>query len=152
MKRWLWMLVAAPALAAGDAPTLTVVVRETALKKSPQFYASTVATAKLGQRLASLASQGAWFKVASGAKTGWVHRSAVTERKYRVSASDDAVSETSADEITLAGKGFNPTVEGGYRKRRPKSNFAAVDDLAKSAVPEKDVLRFVREGGLGGAQ
>lgn len=150
MKRWLWMILAAPALATGDAPTLTVVVRETALKKTPQFYASTVGTARLGQRLASLDSQGAWFKVASGAKTGWVHRSAVTERKFRVSASDDSVSETTADEITLAGKGFNQSVEGSYRRKRPKSNFAAVDELARNAVPEKDVLRFVREGGLGG--
>ncbi len=152
MKRWLWIFLAAPALATGDAPVLTVLVRETPIRKSPQFYAASVATARLGDKLASIDGQAGWFRVVSGSKTGWVHQSAVTQRKVKLTASGGESSETTADEVTLAGKGFNESVEGSYRQKHPKSNFAAVESLLQTSVSEKDVLRFVHEGALGGAE
>lgn len=149
MRRWLWLLGLAGAAWAAE-PAVTVVVREAALKRNPQFYASTVATVRLGERLSSSGAQGAWLQVSGAGGSGWIHKSAVTQRRTRVSASDSEVTQTSAEEITLAGKGFNQQVEGSYKRKRPGSNFAAVNALERSAVPEEDVLRFVAEGGLGG--
>ena len=39
------------------------------------------------------------------------------------------VKQTSSDEAALAGKGFTPEVETGYRAKHPEMDFAQVDKV-----------------------
>lgn len=150
-KGWLFILAAALPAAAAALGTVTVVVKTAALKKRPQFYAPTVGSAALGEKLRSSGEQDGWFKVAEGEGYAWIHSSAVTEKKVSYgSASSVGSGGASAEEITLAGKGFNSQVEGSYRSKHPGANFAAVDAMEREKVSEEEALRFLKEGGLGG--
>lgn len=150
-KGWLFALLWALPVTAAAVGTVTVVVKTAAIKKRPQFFAPTVGTASLGQKLASKGEQDGWFSVASGEGGGWIHSSAVTEKRVRYgSAGSVGAGDTTAEEVSLAGKGFNSQVEGSYKRKNPGSNFAAVDSMEAAKVSEEDALKFLRDGGLGG--
>ncbi len=152
MRQWLFALLAALPATAAALGTVTVVVKTAALKKRPQFYAPTVGTARLGEKLRSTGEQDGWFKVASGDDgSAWIHSSAVTEKRVRYgSAGSVGSGDTSAEEVSLAGKGFNSQVEGSYKKQHPGSNFAALDAMEAAKVSDDEALRFLRAGGLAG--
>lgn len=144
------LLLAAAALpAAALAATVTVLVQETPVRKKPQFFAPSAGSARLGQRFEAEGPENGWYKV----ERGWIHASAVTAK--RVKASGGSVGGgASAEEVTLAGKGFNAQVEKAYAKDA-SADFGGVDAMERRAADEAEVLRFMREGGLlpaGGAQ
>ncbi len=144
------LLAAAATLTASvaAAATLTVLVQETTLRKRPQFFAPAAGTARLGQTFQAEAPEGGWYKVAGG----YLHSSAVTAKKVKVGGGEVAGS-ASAEEVTLAGKGFNAQVEKSYGGKNAGANFRAVDAMERRSVSESAVLEFMRAGGLlGGAQ
>ena len=133
--------------------TVTVLVQETAVRRKPQFFAPSVGTARLGQRFEGEGPEAGWYKV-SAPLAGYLHASAVTAKKVRLSAGDAVESSASAEEVTLAGKGFNAQVEKSYAKSAD-ADFAGVDKMERRSVPEPEVLEFLRAGGLrpeGGAR
>ena len=69
-------------------------------------------------------------------------------RTFAASGRGAASGRTSADEVSLAGKGFNPQVEAGYRKSGKNLNYTAVDEILKYTVSEKSLETFVLQGGL----
>ena len=150
MRRWLSLgfaalLIAGAALAAAE--TVTVIVRKTSIRRDRQFYAPTVAEADLGASFTVLAREKGWVKVGTKSGEGWLHESAVTVKK--VAASSQGPGAAVADEdITLAGKGFNPQVESEYRKKNPEADFDAVDRMERLEPGEKAVASFMREGNL----
>lgn len=145
------VLLALPLLAA--VTTITVTVKESRVRATPASYGKTVGTVTLGQKLAVQESKNDWYKVTVGGATGWLHRSAVTTKKVDIGASGSTgTGKVSSDEVTLAGKGFNPQVESEYRKRHPGANFAAVDEMEKMRISEDEVRRFVEAGEKGGAR
>ena len=58
------------------------------------------------------------------------------------------VKETSSDEVALAGKGFTPEVESGYRSKHPEMNFAQVDTIEGFKVDPAALQTFIKEGDL----
>lgn len=134
--------------AAAIAATVTVLVQETAVRKKPQFYAPSAATARLGQTFEAEGPENGWYKTSRG----YIHGSAVTAKKVKVGG-DSVGGGASAEEVTLAGKGFNAQVEKQYAKDG-KGDFGAVDSMERRGYGEETVLQFMREGGLlpGGAQ
>jgi uncharacterized protein YraI len=144
-------LVALPLLAA--ATIVTVTVKESRLRATPASYAKPVGTVSYGQKLEVAETKQDWYRVSAAGTSGWLHRSAVTTKKVNLGKSGSiGTSRVSSDEVTLAGKGFNPQVEAEYRKRHPGSNFAAVDAMEKLRVPEEEVHKFVEAGQSGGAR
>lgn len=151
MKRALPAVLAALVLAgaaATAAETVTVVVRKTSVRRDRQFYAPTVAEADLGDSFTALAREKGWVKVGTGSGEGWLHESAVTARKVAPSAEGPAGGAVDARDVALAGKGFTPQVEGEYRKKNPKDDFAAVDRMEKLGADEAAVAAFLAEGNL----
>jgi hypothetical protein len=144
-KSTFWLALAAAALAASAAvaATITVLVQQTAVRKRPQFFAPAVAAAKLGQTFDAQGPDGGWYKTAEG----YIHESAVSAKKVHLSAGSAVGGSATADEVTLAGKGFNSQVEKSY-KQGTTANFAAVDAMERRSVPEPSVLQFLRAGGL----
>jgi len=130
------------------AETVTVVVKKTSVRRDRQFYAPAVAEATLGQSFAVLAREKGWVRVRSGGGEGWLHESAVTERKVAVSSQGPAGGKVDAQDVALAGKGFNPQVESEYRRKNPQADFAAVDRMEQLGASDKALASFVVEGNL----
>ena len=58
------------------------------------------------------------------------------------------VQQTSSDEVALAGKGFTPEVETGYRAKHPEMDFAQVDKIESYKVDPATLQTFIKEGDL----
>ena len=58
------------------------------------------------------------------------------------------VKQTSSDEVALAGKGFTPEVESGYRSKHPEMDFAQVDKIEGFKVEPASLQAFIKEGDL----
>ncbi|MBI4059935.1 MAG: hypothetical protein HY403_00745 [Elusimicrobia bacterium] len=138
------VLAACLSSAAASAATVTVLVQETALRKRAQSYAPSVGTARLGQKFETLGREAGFYKTSSG----YLHSSAVTERKLRFGSADAVGGGASAEEITLAGKGFNAQVEKSYGEKNAAANFPAVNAMERRAVDEDALFDFLRAGGL----
>lgn len=150
--RLLFALAACLSASAALAATVTVLVQETALRKRAQSYAPSVGTARLGQKYETSGLESGFYKT----KAGYIHSSAVTERKVRLGSADSVSGGTSTEEITLAGKGFNAQVEKAYGdKNGAEVNFSAVNAMERRSVSEAALFDFLRAGGLlpeGGAK
>lgn len=147
MKRTILLgAVLALSAAAAYASTVTVLVQETALRKRAQSYSPSVGVARLGQKFESLGVEAGFHKTASG----YIHSSAVTTRKAGLSGGDGVGGSATADEVTLAGKGFNAQVEKSYGQKNGSVNFAAVNAMERRSVPEAELFDFLRAGGLMG--
>jgi len=141
-------LMALLAGAAAFAEQVHVQIANARLKKSPQWFAATVAEPSLGAPLEVVKLTGDWYKVQAGETAGWIHKSAVSAKKLKKSkASSVGSTKTSADDITLAGKGFN-TLEADYRKSGESVNLEAIDALEARSVDEAKLLLFLRQGAL----
>lgn len=143
MNRFLLALALALTAAAAYASTITVLVQQTALRKRPQSYSPSVGTAKLGQKFESSGLETGFHKTSSG----YIHSSAVTERKVKLGSADSVGGSASSEEVTLAGKGFNAQVEKSYGEKNA-ANFAAVNAMERRSVGEAELFAFLRAGGL----
>jgi hypothetical protein len=56
--------------------------------------------------------------------------------------------QTSSDEAALAGKGFTPEVESGYRAKHPEMDFGQVDKVESFKVDPATLQAFIKEGDL----
>ena len=132
------------------AETLIVKVKSTYLRKEPLFYSQTVAPLQAGQRLEKISSQGSWLKVkTSSGLVGWVHSSAVQQKRFTLLAMDKRLkTETSADEVALAAKGFNKQVEEKYRARHKNLNYTWVERMLRFKLTPAQIREFLKEGKL----
>lgn len=139
------------------AETLVVKVQSTYVRKDPKFYSSPLATLAAGESVTQLSSQAGWFKVrTSQGVEGWIHSSAVQTGKLKVASMDRSVqTAATADEVALAGKGFNKQVEDEYKSRNKGLNFGEVDRMLKIKVSPDELRQFLMDGKLaefGGAR
>jgi SH3-like domain-containing protein len=150
-SRWLVLAVLVlAAAAAGAAPgSMSVTVRETQARATPSFLGAVVAVVAYGDVLNILEEQRDWLRVSlPGGKQGWVHRSALTEKRIALAAgSETAQTGASGDEVALAGKGFSKEVEAQY-KAENQLDYTWVDRMEGFVVSPEQVAAFVRAGGL----
>ena len=150
---------------AGRAPsadrpvTMSVQVRAGQLRSSNSFLGTIVADLHYGDRVAVLEAQGAWRQVrtADGSATGWIHESALTEKRIKLQAGEeDAEVAASSGELALAGKGFNSKVEAEFKNKNKDIDFTWVDKMEAYTVSAKQAQAFFKTGGVapskGGAQ
>jgi SH3-like domain-containing protein len=132
------------------AATLNVAVKESPQRATATPFGRVLANLRYGTQVEVLERQGAWVRVkAAGAGSGWVHASALSEKRLALQSGKGAVkSGASAEELTLAGKGFNAQVEGEYRQRNRDLNYQWVERMESTVIPTEDLQRFVREGRL----
>lgn len=133
------------------AKSFVVKIKITHLREAPQFYAQSLAVLKNGESVEQLEVQGSWIKVKSSqGLTGWVHISAVKPKQFALlQVADSLKTETSADEVALAGKGFNKQVEGKYKARNPNISFAMVDKMLEIDISSSEIKSFLKRGRLG---
>jgi hypothetical protein len=131
------------------AQTLKVTVKTTKLRNRPKFYAASVATLEFGDSIQKLDQQGDWIQgMTTTGLQGWVHQSAVEKPSFSLTARRTEGTGTSADEVALAGKGFNEQVEQEYRKTSDL-DYTWVDRMAQMKISESEMERFLKEGKLG---
>ncbi len=133
------------------AETLMVKVQTTHLRKEPKFYASTIAVLKAGEMVEKISAANGWYKVrTTKGAVGWLHSSAVQTGKFELAAMDKSLTtKATADEIALAGKGFNKQVEESYKSKHGEANFAGVDRMLKVKISQSQLLKFLKDGKLG---
>jgi uncharacterized protein YgiM (DUF1202 family) len=132
------------------AETLMIKVQSTHLRKEPKFYASTIAVLEAGEVVEKISTANGWYQVRTAQGTvGWLHSSAVQTGSFNLAATDRTLeAKATADEIALAGKGFNKQVEESYKAKNSEANFAAVDRMLKIKVSRDQLLKFLKEGML----
>jgi hypothetical protein len=150
-------LTALIAFAAGQA-LRSVQVKEGQVRSAPSFLSSIIARLAYGDQVQLLAEQNGWAKVSIAGKVpeGWMHSSALSEKKIVVKAGAQNVDQTaSSDEVALAGKGFNADVEKEFKSKRKDVNYAYIDQMEKLLVTPAQMQEFVKVGALvpeGGAK
>jgi uncharacterized protein YgiM (DUF1202 family) len=145
-----WMLILLLLAGVLLAQTVTIMVKDTKVRSSPKFYASSIYSAKRGEQLTKVATQQDWYQVKTPAgKIGWVHASAVETKKLKLSSGQWVETEASPQEVALAGKGFNQEVETQYRQNHPDLDFTWVDRMERMEIPEGEMVAFLKEGKLG---
>ena len=136
---------------------LYVQVQSSKLRQAPQQWAPAVSDVSYGDRLTVLERQAYWLKVRTAEENqdsiaeGFLHSSAVTERKVVLSSSSEVLLNTRVDEqdVYLAGKGFNDEVVTAHAKEEPEANYNGVDAMAKQPRPEGlSLLNFIELGKL----
>ncbi len=155
----LWVLLlllvgSLTALSPGMAETLKVERANTQLYQSPNFGSTTLGTVPPGADVAVMSRSGDWTQVDYQGKTGWLHETAFPQASGTSGMhlpgllTGGPVRETKSDEVALAGKGFTPEVEAGYRQKNPGLNYAQVDEVERFEVNPTQLAAFTREGGL----
>lgn len=137
--------------AAAPGENVYVAIKQSELKEGKGAFDKVITRLPYGTELYIKEATGKWFKVETteGKKlTGWVPVSSVTSRKIVASKSGKKVS-ASADEIALAGKGFNSQVEEEYKTNK-KLDYSKVDEMEKFVLPDAEIKKFVVEGKLKG--
>lgn len=131
------------------AETVTVSVRESAIRADCRFFSPVRAKVRSSDQLTVTAKNGDWYKVAGKGVNGCIHKSAVQTRSYFFSGeSGSGKSSASENEVSLAGKGFNPQVESAYRAKNSDLDFSLVDSVQQYQVTDDSLKRFMEAGGL----
>lgn len=152
MHKVIWITAILLLLLAGGAAaaTLSVAVKQSPLRATANPFGRTLTTLRYGTQVDVLERQGAWVRVKSVAGSGWLHGTALSEKRLALQAGQKSVQGgASAEELTLAGKGFNAQVEGEYRQRNRELDYRWIERMEGIVVAPEELQRFQREGRLG---
>jgi len=120
----------------------------------PDFGSAPIGSVPVGAEVNVERQAGDWYKVEYEGKTGWINRqafpAAAAPSKFSLGGllTGTPVKQTSSDEVALAGKGFTPEVESGYRSKHPEMDFATVDKIESFKVDPGTLQKFIQEGDL----
>ncbi len=152
---WWLLLLCMAALLAGSGPgmaeTLKVERADMQLYQDPNFASPSLGPVPVGAEVSVLSRSGDWVQVNYQGKTGWLHKLAFPQGpgvSLPGLLTGGPVRETKSDEVALAGKGFTPEVEAGYRQKNPSLNYAQVDQIETFRVNPGQLAAFIQEGGL----
>ena len=128
----------------------SVQVRSAIIRDRPSFLSRVVDEAHYGDRLQIAREQGPWVEVKNADRLlGWMHVSALTRKRIVMKAGDDDIhSNVSVEEVALAGKGFNSSVEARYRERHGNDGFSWIDHLETIRFSSKELAEFLDTGGV----
>ena len=126
--------------------TMYVAVRTVDLKSSTGFFAAKTGQLEYGAQVTVLQVNGKWSQVRSSANaslSGWTSTTNLSARRVLGGSTTSA----SANEVALAGKGFNQEVETVYRSEH-NLNYADVDRTEAQLVDGQVLRTFLVEGRL----
>lgn len=137
------------ATAAHAARQLSVQVREVPVKAQANYLSATVGTLGYGTPIEVSGEEGNWYQISQ--PRGFIPKNAAGTAKASVDAGKGyAAKGVSHDETALAGKGFNPQVEGQYKKDNSQlaAAYAQVDRVERMTVPTGELNQFIASGKL----
>jgi SH3-like domain-containing protein len=116
------------------------------VKSSAGFFADILGTLAYGAPVSVLREYGKWAQIESSEPpevSGWVPAASLTSKHIIADSSTSA----SANEIALAGKGFNQEVENVYRQNGAL-DYDAVDAMEEIRISNRQLFSFLQEGRL----
>ncbi|MFA4875035.1 MAG: SH3 domain-containing protein [bacterium] len=137
------------ASAAHAAKQLSVQVREVPVKAQANYMSATVGTLPYGAGVEVTGEDGNWYQISQ--PHGFIPKNATGTAKPSVDAGKNyAAKGVSHDETALAGKGFNPQVEGQYKKDNAQlaAAYAQVDRMERTTVSQGELNQFIASGKL----
>ena len=148
-KFWIILVGALMLASVAVGATMKVITQEAMIRKDKRFFAPVVVRVPYGEMIQELEREGDWLRVSYQGKQGWLHISAVQEQKFSLSSlAGERAQETTHEEVSLAGKGFTPEVENGFRSKNPKMRYDLVDQVQSYKVAEQQLQAFIRSGNL----
>jgi uncharacterized protein YgiM (DUF1202 family) len=154
MKRFIIVVIFSLALISTAAAqsmtgkTMYVTAKTVDLKSSTAFFSDVKGTLEYGDQVTVLQEYGRWAEVRAVEKqnlSGWVATANLTSK--RLLSGGSGTTSASANELALAGKGFNQEVENSY-KANGNLNYDAIDAIEKEEVPNRELYNFLLEGHL----
>ncbi|KWT91060.1 hypothetical protein [Candidatus Magnetominusculus xianensis] len=140
------ILLLVPALVYSE--TMQVITKENAVRADCNFYSAVKAMVKYADTLEIVSTKGDWYMVKFGDKSGCIHKTALNKTAVALAKTEGGKHTASKDEVSLAGKGFNPQVEDAYKKKHPELDFDLVTKIEGFTVPAEKVAAFIKDGGL----
>jgi len=126
--------------------TMYVAAKTVELKSSTDFFASARGTLAYGAAVSVLQIKGKWAEVQSttgSSVSGWTTVTNLSAKRIVAGSGSGAT----ANEVALAGKGFNQEIENSY-KAGGKLNYADVDRTEAQKVSKQELRNFIVEGHL----
>lgn len=154
MRRFFIIGIAAAVAFSGTAlaarqKLMSVQLREAQLRSAPAYLSRVLVTVPYTEQVVILEEKADWMRVQSGSTEGWMHKTALTEKKLKLTGSgQDAQLAVSTEEQALSSKGFNADVEKQFKERNPKVDFTAVDKMEKLIIPVESVQKFLADGAV----
>ena len=135
------------------AKTQYVAIDPAPLKAKPAAASKKIGSIEYASAVYVLETEKTWVYVQLVSDTsveGWLPASALTAKKIK---DRDSSTSANADEIALAGKGFNSTIEAVFAEEF-ELNFSIVDYIESLGAGEEDAVAFAQAGQLndGGAE
>ncbi|MBN1283179.1 MAG: hypothetical protein JXA24_05320 [Proteobacteria bacterium] len=133
----------------GGKKSLKIQVREIQVKSAPNYLSSTVGSLGFGAVIEVTGEEGNWYRIASPA--GFVPKNATGKKSGSVESSERyAAKGVTHDETALAGKGFNPQVEGQYKKSSASlaAAYRQVDRVDAIRISDGELSQFLAQGKL----
>ena len=137
------------ALASAQAPKeMSVQLRNAQIRATASFLGRVVAEVPYGTRVTVLQTRAPWSEVRSAeGQTGWMHESALSEKKLTLASSGGDVRTTaSSSEVSLAAKGFTDQVEKDFKAKNREIDFKWVDWMEKIRLTPEQSGAFLRQG------
>lgn len=130
---------------------MSVQVKDTILRTQPSFLGKKITNLKYGDTVQVKSTKKEWNKVfvQNIQKSGWLHISALTNKRVILAKSDLSIQTTaSSGEIIMAGKGFSKSVENSYSKSHKYLNYKLVDKIESQNINTNKIIQFAEEGKL----
>lgn len=124
-------------------------VRQLQVKSAPNYLSSTVSTLGYGAEVEVVSEEGNWYRIAAPA--GYIPKNAVGRSAGSVDSSQKyAAKGVTHDETALAGKGFNPQVEGQYKQSSQSlaAAYRQVDRVEAIRISDGALRSFITQGKL----
>lgn len=134
---------------------MSVQVKESAVRETPQTLGKVAAVISYGQRVRILEKSGQyWVKIQTASQppvTGWVRTSELTSKKLNLSTSTapPRVGHATAEEIAMAGKGLDMEVENRHKSTNNTRGYQLLEkiDAGQSYnVSLQEAETFKRQG------
>lgn len=129
--------------------SLKIQVREIQVKSAPSYLASSVGTLGFGAPVSVESDDGNWYRISSPA--GFIPKNATGKGGGSVESGERyAAKGVTHDETALAGKGFNPAVEGQYKSSSTSlaQAYGQVDRVEAIRTSEGELSSFITQGKL----
>lgn len=116
------------------------------VKSGTGFFSSSVGKIFTGDTVNVVEEKGTWVKVETDGKNlaGWIPASSVTTKKVPKSNSRTTAN---ADEIALAGRGWNSDIEKSFQGNRKKA-YEIIDRMESINLDPEILLEFIKDGSL----
>ncbi|MCX7027369.1 MAG: SH3 domain-containing protein [Spirochaetes bacterium] len=142
----LMFLIFLPLRAQGqtEMTAMSVQVAMSQIRKAPSVAAPIIESVAYRQKLFVFGTMDGWTKVRvpGSSRYGYIFASALTAKTIPVTVPGAAVQGVSETEISLAGKGFDQSLEDQYRQKT-HVDFVWVDKMEKLAYTPEACLRFL---------